>query len=39
MLFEKPLISVSVIVKQLRISRQIATQLINIFSGIGILRD
>lgn len=39
MLFKKPLISISDIVKQLRISRQTATQLTNRFSGIGILRD
>jgi Fic family protein len=38
-LFEKPLISVSDIVMQLKISRQTATQLVNKFSKIGILNE
>jgi len=39
MLFERPLISVSDIVMQLKISRQTATQLINKFSEISILNE
>jgi len=39
MLFEKPLISVSDIVMQLKISRQTATQLVNKFSEISILNE
>jgi Fic family protein len=39
MLFEKPLISVSDIVMQLRISRQTANQLVNKFSEISILKE
>jgi Fic family protein len=39
MLFEKPLISVSDIVMQLKISRQTATQLVNKFSEINILNE
>jgi len=39
MLFEKPLISVSDIVMQLKISRQAATQLVNKFSEINILNE
>jgi len=38
-LFEKPLISVSDIVMQLKISRQTATQLVNKFSEINILNE
>jgi len=39
MLFEKPLISVSDIVMELKISRQTATQLVNKFSEINILNE
>ena len=39
MLFEKPLISVSDIVMQLKISRQTATQLVNKFNEISILNE
>ncbi|HDZ25400.1 hypothetical protein LCGC14_0654710 [marine sediment metagenome] len=39
MLFEKPLISVSDIVMQLKISRQTATQLVNKFNEINILNE
>ena len=39
MLFERPLISVSDIVMQLKISRQTATQLINKFNEINILNE
>jgi Fic family protein len=39
MLFEKPLISVSDIVMQLKISRQTATQLVKKFSEINILNE
>jgi len=39
MLFEKPLVSVSDIVMQLKISRQTATQLVNKFSEINILSE
>ncbi len=39
MLFERPLISVSDIVMQLKISRQTATQLINKFNEAGILNE
>jgi len=39
MLFERPLISVSDIVMQLKISRQTATQLVNKFSELGILNE
>ena len=39
MLFERPLISVSDIVMQLKISRQTATQLINKFNEISILNE
>ena len=39
MLFEKPLISVSDIVMQLKISRQAATQLVSKFSELNILNE
>jgi Fic family protein len=39
MLFERPLISVSDIVMQLKISRQTATQLVNKFNEAGILNE
>jgi Fic family protein len=39
MLFERPLISVSDIVVQLKISRQTATQLVNKFNEISILTE
>jgi Fic family protein len=39
MLFERPLISVSDIVMQLKISRQTATQLVNKFNEISILNE